>query len=66
MVNKIYSKYVNKTFVVMRAGGISNKNIFNILLSNYEVYKSFKINNLSVNIFLILKKILSKVLQINF
>tara|TARA_Y100000816_G_scaffold31567_2_gene20200 strand:+ start:2626 stop:3384 length:759 start_codon:yes stop_codon:yes gene_type:complete len=65
-VNKIYSKYVNKTFVVMRAGGISNKNIFNILLSNYEVYKSFKINNLSVNIFLILKKILSKVSQVNF
>ena len=65
-INKIYSKYVNKTFVVMRTGGTSNKNIFNIILSNYEVYKSFKINNMRVNIFLILKKILSKVSQINF
>ena len=65
-INKIYSKYVNKTFVVMRTGGTSNKNIFNILFSNYEVYKSFKINNMRVNIFLILKKILSKVSQINF
>ena len=65
-INKIYSKYINKTFVVMRAGGTSNKDIINILISNYEVYKSFKINNMMVNIFLILKKILSKVSQINF
>ena len=65
-INKIYSKYIDKTFVVMRAGGVSNKNIGNILLSNYEVYKSFKINKLRVSIFLILKKILSKILQISF
>ncbi len=65
-INKIYSKYINKTFVVMRAGGTSSKNVFNIIVSNYEVYKSFKINNMKVNIFLILKKILSKVLQITF
>ena len=65
-INKVHSKYINKTFVVMRIGGTSNKNIFNIIFSNYEVYKSFKINNMRVNIFLILKKILSKVSQINF
>lgn len=65
-INKIYSKYINKTFVVMRAGGTSNKDIINILISNYEVYKSFKINNIKVNIFFIFKKILSKFLQISF
>ena len=65
-INKIYSKYINKTFVVMRAGGKSNKNIFNIILSNYEVYKSFKINNMKANIFLIFKKIFTKALQLNF
>ncbi len=65
-INKIYSKYINKTFVVMRAGGKSSKNMINIILSNYEVYKSFKINNMKPNILLIFKKILSKVLQLNF
>jgi len=65
-VNKVHSKYINKTFVVMRTGGTSNKNLFNIILSNYEVYKSFKINSMRANIFLILKKILSKISQISF
>ena len=65
-INKVRSKYINKTFVVMRIGGTSNKNIFNIIFSNYEVYKSFKINNMRANIFLILKKILSKISQISF
>lgn len=65
-INKIYSKYINKTFVVMRAGGTSSKNVFNIIISNYEVYKSFKINSMKVNVFLIFRKILSKALQITF
>ena len=63
-INKVYSKYINKTFVVMRSGGTSTKNILNILKSNYEVYKSFKINNKRVNILFILRKILSKILQL--
>ena len=65
-INKIYSKYINKTFIVMRAGGTSTRSIFNIYISNYEVYKSFKINNMKVNIFFILKKIFTKILQKNF
>ena len=65
-INKVHSKYINKTFVVMRTGGTSNKNLFNIILSNYEVYKSFKINSMRANIFLSLKKILSKISQISF
>ena len=63
-INKVYSKYINKTFVVMRSGGTSTKNILNILKSNFEVYKSFKINNKRVNILFIFRKILSKILQL--
>ena len=59
-INQIYSKYINKTFIVMRAGGTSTRSIFNIIISNYEVYKSFKINNMKINIFYILKKYLQK------
>ena len=65
-INQIYSKYINKTFIVMRAGGTSTRSIFNIIISNYEVYKSFKINNMKINIFYIFKKIFSKILQKNF
>ena len=65
-INQIYSKYINKTFIVMRAGGTSTRSIFNIIISNYEVYKSFKINNMKINIFYILKKIFTKILQKNF
>ena len=63
-INKVYSKYINKTFVVMRSGGISTKSIFNILRSNYEVYKSFKINNKRINLLFIFKKIILKILQL--
>ena len=63
-INKVYSKYINKTFVVMRSGGTSTKNILNILRSNFEVYKSFKINNIKVNIIFIFRKIITKFLQL--
>ena len=62
--NKIHSKYINQTFVVMRSGGTSTKNIINIFKSNYEVYRSFKINKIRVNVFFILKKIIFKILQL--
>lgn len=65
-INGVFSKYINKTFVIMRSGGTSTKNINNIFKSNYEVYKSFKINKKSINLFFILKKFLSKILQIRF
>ena len=48
----------------MRSGGISTKSIFNILRSNYEVYKSFKINNKRINLLFIFKKIILKNLKL--
>jgi glycosyltransferase involved in cell wall biosynthesis len=65
-INKLETKHINKTLIVMRAGGTSNKNLFNIIKSNYEVYKAFKINNLKINIITIIMKIFRKLLQIKF
>lgn len=64
--NKIIPKYYNKTFVVMRSGGTSTKNLKNILLSNYEVYKSFKINQINFNPIYIIIKLINKIFQFNF
>ena len=62
--NKVRHKFVDKTFVCMRSHGKSTKSLFNIFKSNYEVYLSFKLNNLSFNIFYLLKKIFRKLIQI--
>ena len=63
-VNQVKSKYINRTFVVMRSGGTSTKSLKNIIISNYEVFKSFKENNLKINLIYIFTKILRKVLQL--
>ncbi len=62
---KLHSHFLNETFVVMRSGGASTKNIGNIIKSNYEVFKSFKINNLKVGFFAVFAKILRKIKQFN-
>ena len=58
------SKYLPKVIARMRAGGISNKSIKNILISNYEVYKSWKVNGLSVSPLIIVRKPISKIMQL--
>ena len=65
-INKVRSKYINKTLVVMRTGGTSTKNLLNIVKSNREVYKAYTINKLNINIFLILRKVAIKLFQIKF
>ena len=49
-INKIKYKSFNETIVRMRLGGISSKNIFSYITSTNEIWKSFKLNNLSVNL----------------
>lgn len=65
-INRVKCKFINKTLIVMRAGGTSTKNLINIAKSNYEVYKAYKINNLNINCFIIIKKIIRKFFQIDF
>ena len=54
-IRKLKFKKINQTFVRMRAGGISGKNLFSNIKSTIEIYKSFnlnKINNYYLNILL--------------
>jgi len=57
------SKYLPKIIARMRAGGISNKSLKNILISNYEVYKSWRVNGFSISPFIIVRKPISKTIQ---
>lgn len=65
-VHQIKSKHLPFLMVNMRLGGVSNKNILNILHQNYEVLIAWKINGLRPSLLIILKKLLLKVKQIKF
>lgn len=62
--NKVKTKFINQTFVCMRSHGTSTKNLKNIIISNIEVIKSFKLNNLKINYLYLILKILKKIIQI--
>ena len=61
---KAKSKYLPKVIASMRTGGISNKSLKNILISNFEVYKSWRVNGFSVSPLIIIRKPLSKAIQL--
>ena len=62
--NNAEIKYIPKVIAKMRAGGVSNGSLVNILISNYEVYKSWKVNNLKISPLIIFQKPISKIKQI--
>ena len=47
--NKIKSRYINKTIVEMKVGGISNSGIKNKLIILKEEFKAFKENEIKIN-----------------
>ena len=59
-VNQISFEYIPETFVQMKLGGISTKNIFSKLKINNEVLYACRLNNLKTNIFKIYSKYLFK------
>ena len=63
-VNRLKFMYFDKTFIIMRSGGTSTQSLKNIFISNYEVYQSFKKNNLKINMIYIFLKILKKIFQL--
>jgi glycosyltransferase involved in cell wall biosynthesis len=63
-INKVKIKFVNKTLIVMKSGGTSTKNILNIALSNFEVYKAFRINKLNYTLNIFINKLIKKIFQI--
>ncbi|MCH7534990.1 MAG: glycosyltransferase [Bacteroidetes bacterium] len=61
--HKAKAVYVPKIIIKMLAGGVSNDSLKNYWISNYEVYKSWKVNGIRVSPFIILRKPLSKIFQ---
>lgn len=64
--NNISSKYIHKTMVRMRLGGISNINLKNVWKANKEVLRAWRVNGLRIPYYIFFLKPLSKLLQINF
>jgi glycosyltransferase involved in cell wall biosynthesis len=63
-VHNIKSRYIPEVWVKMRMGGVTNKNLKNILLQNWEILGSFYKNGLSVNpISFFIYKIISRFKQ---
>jgi len=62
--NKTKIKYLPITIAKMRAGGLSNGSLKNIAISNYEVYKSWKVNNLDISPLIIIRKPFRKLIQL--
>jgi glycosyltransferase involved in cell wall biosynthesis len=60
----VKTEYIPKIIVNMRVGGTSNSSIKNIAISNYEVYKSWKINGLKISPMIALIKPFSKIKQL--
>lgn len=63
-ISEVKSLYLDKILVIMRSGGTSTKSVKNIIVSNYEVIKSIKENNLKINLIYIFFKILRKISQV--
>ncbi|MDI6717476.1 MAG: glycosyltransferase family 2 protein [Patescibacteria group bacterium] len=61
---KISSAYISEVLVKMRIGGISAKNIKNIIKANIETYRAWKVNGLKMGFWTIFLKPLSKISQL--
>ena len=60
-IHRIKSMYIPEVWVHMRIGGVTNKNLKNILQQNLEILNSFKKNGLSLNVFIFFfNKIISR------
>ena len=62
-LNNLKFYKLNKVIVRMRIGGISGRNLQSYIISSLEIIKSFEINNLKTNLFNILLRLPSKILQ---
>ena len=62
--NELNFKYIDKTLITMRYGGLSNKSLLNIIKQNYQTLKFLKLNkNIFRIIFFILKKLENIIFQ---
>lgn len=61
--HRISSYYIPEVLIKMRIGGVSNKNLKNLLLKSYEDYKAWKMNNFKGGLSAVLLKNLVKIPQ---
>lgn len=61
--NKITSHYIPEVLIKMRVGGVSNRNLRNLLRKSSEDYKAWKVNELCGGGYTILLKNISKIPQ---
>ncbi|PIX31083.1 glycosyl transferase [Candidatus Berkelbacteria bacterium CG_4_8_14_3_um_filter_33_6] len=54
---------VSKVLVKMRYGGVSTRNLMSHIVSNYESYKAWQLNNLKIDLFIMVRKPLLKIRQ---
>jgi len=60
----IASKYIPKVLVKMRLGGATNRNLFNVIKQNLEIYRAGKKNNFRISLIaLIFKKSINRITQ---
>lgn len=57
-------KYLNFDSIVMRQGGISNKNFNNVIKANLECWASLKKNNYKLPELILIKKVVTKIFQL--
>jgi glycosyltransferase involved in cell wall biosynthesis len=62
-VHKIKYKYVEKPFIIMRTGGISNRNIRSRFILNKEIVRACRENLIETNYFLIYLKYFKKIFE---
>lgn len=62
--HKAKAIYLPITIAKMRAGGVSNSSLKNVMISNYEVYKSWKVNGLKISPLIMLRKPIKKLSQL--
>jgi len=60
---RVTYKYVNKTFVHMRTGGASTKNLYSRYIINKEIIRACKENDVSTNMFILLFKYCDKIFE---
>jgi len=61
--HKISTCYIPEVLIKMRLGGVSNRNLKNLVIKSSEDYKAWKVNNLNGGFYTILLKNLSKISQ---
>jgi glycosyltransferase len=65
-LHNLKSLYINMFFVKMRTGGATSKNMKNILIQNYEIYKCWKFFGYKLPFFFFINKILNRASQFYF